>query len=108
MSYPHIIYHLSTLMGKTWTWFCTLGCALFLVACGESDKPTYLEPHLNTLAATDITRTEATLHGIAMVEGETDMPQLTFRYGTSESMGETSKTLTLHTADTPYEASVEL
>lgn len=54
-------------------------------AC-SSEKPSYLEPHLTTLAATDITRNEATLHGTAVVEGETDMPQLTFRYGTTQQM----------------------
>lgn len=108
MSYPHIIYHLSTHLGKTKRWALSLACALLLVACGESDKPTNLEPHLSTLAATDITRTEATLKGLARVEGETVMPQLTFRYGTSESMSETSKPLTPHVADSPNEASVEL
>ena len=56
-----------------------------LSAC-SSEKPSYLEPHLATLPATDITRTEATLHGSVAVEGETDVPQLTFRYGTQEDM----------------------
>lgn len=65
-------------------------------ACSESDKPTYLAPHLNTLAATDITRTEATLNGTASVEGENELPTLTFRYGTSENMAETSKALSVN------------
>lgn len=65
---------------------------LALTAC-SSDKPTYLEPHLSTLAATDITRTEATLHGTAKVEGDTDMPQLNFNYGVSASMGQSSDAL---------------
>ena len=108
MSYPHIIYHLSTYLGKAKRWALSLGCALLLIACSESDKPTNLEPHLSTLAATDITRTEATLKGLARVEGETAMPQLTFRYGTSESMSETSKILTTHTTDQPNQVSVEL
>ena len=81
---------------------------LGLTACSESDKPDNLEPHLNTLAATDITRTEATLNGLARVEGETAMPQLTFRYATTESMSETSKPLTPQATGTPNEASVEL
>ena len=114
MSYPHIIYHLSTHLGKAkrWafspTWALSLACAVLLVACSESDKPTNLEPHLSTLSATDITRNEATLNGLARVEGETAMPQLTFRYGTSESMSETSKALTPQVGDSPNEASVEL
>lgn len=60
-----------------------------LAAC-SSEKPSYLEPHLTTLAATNITRTEATLNGTAVVEGETDMPQLNFRYGTTQQMELTS------------------
>ena len=56
-----------------------------LAAC-RSDKPTWLEPHLTTLAATDITRTQATLNGTISIEGETTMPQLHFRYGTAEDM----------------------
>ncbi len=62
--------------------------------CSSSDKPTYLEPHLTTLAATDITRTTATLHGSVALEGETDMPRLWFRYGITESMDCTTKELT--------------
>lgn len=62
--------------------------------CSDSDKPTYLEPHLTTLDASDITRTTATLHGTATIEGETDMPSLHFRYGTTEDMGNSTKQLT--------------
>lgn len=69
-----------------------IAALLALTAC-SSDKPTYLEPHLSTLAATDITRTEATLHGVATVEGDTDMPQLNFSYGTTASMGQSSDAL---------------
>lgn len=108
MSYPHIIYHSSTQTGKVCRWGLSLGCILLLMACSESDKPTNLEPHLSTLDATDITRTEATLNGLVQVEGDTELPQLTFRYGTSESMSETSKVLTAHTTDTPNQSSVEL
>lgn len=64
-------------------------CCMLLVAClfsCASDKPDYLEPHIATLPATEITRTEATLNGSATVEGETEMPQLCFRYGMTEEM----------------------
>lgn len=56
-----------------------------LLSC-SSDKPEYLEPHITTLPATGITRMEATLNGMATVEGETQMPQLRFRYGSTENM----------------------
>lgn len=62
---------------------------IILMASCNSDKPSYLEPHLSTLAATDITRNEATLNGIAEIEGDADMPQLYFRYGTTENMDQT-------------------
>lgn len=68
-----------------------------LMASCSSDKPTYLEPHLSTSAATDITRTEATLNGLATIEGETDMPQLYFKYGNSESMEHTIPATIQHT-----------
>ena len=60
--------------------------SMMMAGCSNSDKPTYLEPHLITTEATHITRTEATLNGLATIEGETEMPKLLFRYGTSESM----------------------
>lgn len=66
--------------------------ATFIISC-SSDKPTFLEPHLTTLAATDVSRTEATLNGTVLLEGETTMPQLSFRYGTSESMEQTTAPL---------------
>lgn len=62
-----------------------LAVAAALMSC-SSDKPDYLEPHITTLPATGITRTEATLNGMATVEGETQMPQLRFRYGLTEGM----------------------
>lgn len=62
---------------------------IILMASCSSDKPSYLEPNLSTLAATDITRNEATLNGIAEIEGDADMPQLYFRYGTTENMDQT-------------------
>ena len=79
MKYKHsIIYGMKTMLG-----LATL--ILGFSAC-SSEKPSYLEPHLTTLPATEITRNEATLHGTAVVEGETDMPQLIFRYGTTQQM----------------------
>lgn len=64
--------------------------AVIAMTSCSSDKPTYLEPQLSTLAATDVTRTEATLNGTAHVEGDTDMPQLCFKYGTTTDMMGTS------------------
>ena len=67
-------------------------CMIILTAC-DSEKPNHIEPHLTTLAATDITRNEATINGMATTEGDTDMPQLSFRYGTSENMDQDTPTL---------------
>lgn len=67
-----------------------LMAALICVSC-SSEKPTYIEPHLKTLAATDITRTEATLNGVVDIEGDADMPRLLFRYGTTENMDQTTQ-----------------
>lgn len=61
-----------------------------LTSC-SSDKPTYLEPHLSTLAASDITRTEATLNGTVSIEGDAAMPNLYFKFGTAESMEKTAQ-----------------
>lgn len=64
----------------------------FLCSC-SSDKPDSLEPHLQTLPATDITRTEATILGRCQTDNGADMPQLWFRYGVDESMSERSEAL---------------
>ncbi len=50
--------------------------SMMMAGCSNSDKPAYLEPHLVTTEATHITRTEATLNGLATIEGETEMPKL--------------------------------
>lgn len=63
-----------------------------LCSC-SSDKPDSLEPHLQTLPATDITRTEATILGRCQTDNGADMPQLWFRYGADESMSERSEVL---------------
>jgi len=85
----HPISHQDTTRRKWAMGGFFLMAAIAMASC-SSDKPTYLEPHLSTLAATDVTRTEATLNGTVHVEGDTDMPQLRFKYGTNTSMTETS------------------
>ena len=65
--------------------------AIILLATScNSEKPTYIEPHLTTLAATNITRTEAVLNGTASIEGDAAMPQLYFKYGTTSDMPQTT------------------
>ena len=66
---------------------------LTLMCSCSSDRPDSLEPHLHTLQATDITRTEATISGMCQTDKATQMPQLWFRYGTDESMSERSDVL---------------
>ena len=64
-----------------------LSCAIcLLTACSSEDKPTNFEPQLLTLPATDIMRNSATLNGAVSLDGSTDMPSLSFRYGTSTDM----------------------
>ncbi len=69
--------------------FLYLATAIGITSCG-SDKPTYLEPRLSTEAASDITRTGATLNGSVNLEGDTDMPQLFFKFGTSQDLPQTT------------------
>ena len=64
----------------------------FMCSC-SSDRPDSLEPHLQTLQATDITRTEATISGMCQTDKATQMPQLWFRYGADESMSVRSEYL---------------
>ena len=64
---------------------CSVAMFTCVFSC-NSDKPDYLEPQITTLSATDIGRTEATLNGLATVKGETEMPQLYFKYGMTEEM----------------------
>ena len=64
-----------------------LFCAIcLLTACSNEDKPSSFEPQLLTQPATDIMRNSATLHGAISLEGNTAMPSLSFRYGTSADM----------------------
>lgn len=48
---------------------------------------------MQTLPATDITRTEATISGLCQTDNGADMPQLWFRYGADENMSERSEAL---------------
>lgn len=73
--------------------YITFVAVVALLCSCSSDKPDSLEPHLQTLPATDITRTEATILGRCQTDNGVDMPQLWFRYGVDESMSERSEAL---------------
>lgn len=73
--------------------YITFVAVVSLLCSCSSDKPDSLEPHLQTLPATDITRTEATISGRCQTDNGADMPQLWFRYGADESMSERSEAL---------------
>lgn len=73
--------------------YITFVAVVALLCSCSSDKPDSLEPHLQTLSATDITRTEATILGRCQTDNGADMPQLWFRYGADESMSERSEAL---------------
>lgn len=73
--------------------YITFVAVVALLCSCSSDKPDSLEPHLQTLPATDITRTEATILGRCQTDNGVEMPQLWFRYGVDESMSERSETL---------------
>lgn len=73
-------------------YFAFMAVLTLMCSC-SSDRPDSLEPHLQTLQATDITRTEATISGVCQTDKATQMPQLWFRYGADESMSERSDVL---------------
>lgn len=73
--------------------YITFVAVVALLCSCSSDKPDSLEPHLQTLPATDITRTEATILGRFQTDNGAEMPQLWFRYGADESMSERSEAL---------------
>lgn len=73
--------------------YITFVAVVALLCSCSSDKPDSLEPHLQTLPATDITRTEATISGRCQTDNGADMPQLWFRYGADKSMSERSEAL---------------
>ena len=52
----------------------------------SSDSPDNFEPRLQTLPATDISRTEATLSGKCVKNDGVSMPSLWFSFGDDESM----------------------
>ncbi len=79
---------------KITTFFCLVAITAIAASC-SSEKPTYIEPHLTTLAATDVTRTEATLNGTATIEGDADMPELCFRYGTTSNVQQSTGTVNI-------------
>lgn len=56
-----------------------------LVSCSV-DGPTNIEPTLTTAAADSITRHSATLHGLVGKNEDAAMPELFFRYGTTQAM----------------------
>lgn len=65
-----------------------------LASCSSEDLPDNFEPKLITGEASGITRTEAVLTGEVELHGSTDMPELSFRYGASDKMEQTTGTLT--------------
>ena len=73
--------------------YITFVAVVALLCSCSSDKPDSLEPHLQTLSATDMTRTEATISGLCQTDNGAEMPQLWFRYGADESMSERSEAL---------------
>ena len=73
--------------------YITFVAVVALLCSCSSDKPDSLEPHLQTLPATDITRTEATISGRCQTDNGVEMPQLWFCYGVDESMSERSEAL---------------
>lgn len=73
--------------------YITFVSVVALLCSCSSDKPDSLEPHLQTLQAKDITRTEATISGLCQTDNGAEMPQLWFRYGADESMSERSEVL---------------
>ena len=85
----HSLYH-NNMFSRLYITFVTV--VALLCSC-SSDKPDSLEPHLQTLPATDITRTEATILGRCQTDNGAEMPQLWFRYGADESMSERSEAL---------------
>lgn len=82
--------HYNNMCNRLYITFVTV---LALLCSCSSDKPDSLEPHLQTLQATDITRTEATISGLCQTDNGAEMPQLWFRYGADESMSERSEAL---------------
>lgn len=66
---------------------------LTLAACSSDEAPDNFEPRLVTGEASGITRTEAVIAGEVVLQGSTDMPELRFRYGTTDQMDHTTGVL---------------
>lgn len=66
---------------------------LTLAACSSDEAPDNFEPRLVTGEASGVTRTEAVIAGEVMLQGSTDMPELHFRYGTTDQMDHTTGVL---------------
>lgn len=66
---------------------------LTLAACSSDEAPDNFEPRLVTGEASGVTRTEAVIAGEVVLQGSTDMPELRFRYGTTDQMDHTTGVL---------------
>ena len=64
--------------------------AIMATACNPDDGPGSFEPRLTATGASAVLHTEATLSGRIELQGNTQMPALSFLYGTDESLGQTS------------------
>lgn len=75
--------------------FCVAVCGMLTVSCHRDEGPENFEPQLIADAATNITRTEATLSGHVALSGNTMMPELRFRFGTTDNLDMESPQLTV-------------
>ena len=64
--------------------------AIIATACNPDDGPGNLEPRFTATGASAILHTEATLSGRIELQGSTQMPAMSFLYGTDESLSQTS------------------
>lgn len=64
--------------------------AIMATACNPDDGPGSFEPRLTATGASAVLHTEATLSGRIELQGSTQMPALSFLYGTDESLDQTS------------------
>ena len=67
-------------------WAALLAICLLTTACNDEPSPTSLIPIVEIAEAEDITRTAATLSGQVTIQGNGEVTQLRFRYGTTEAM----------------------
>lgn len=65
-----------------------------LTACHSNDAPDSFEPQLFADGAVGVTRNEAELQGSVVLQGNTDVPSLYFRYGTTDAMEQMTAKLT--------------